>query len=162
MTIPRIFRLTFLLNFIKLFYKIFPRRAVEDASRRLAANRNITLNVYTGTYGVASLENVEGKSQEIYLDMVNKQVPVPKLFYKILISAKTQAGIAIVCANNIHITMDEILESYVICEDISDEIKYIKWRKKDIRRGYCYACRVNEFLEKVPHLKGIEVENLLI
>lgn len=111
---------------------------------------------------MTTLENVNGKSQEIYLDMVNKQVPVPKLFYKILINAKANSGIALVCANNVHITIDEIQKNYIICEDISDQIKYIKWRRKEIRRGYCYACRVNDFLVKVPHLNGIDVKNLLI
>lgn len=142
--------------------KLLKRRAVEDGSRRLAADRNITLDVYSGTHGVIELRNVKGKSQEIYLDMVNKQIPVPKLFYKILINAKANSGIALVCANNVHIKINEIQRNYIICKDISEEIKYIKWKKKEIRRGYCYACGVNDFLAKVPHLNDIYVKNLLI
>lgn len=141
--------------------KLF-RQRVEEASRNLARDRNLTLDVYTGTHGVIELPNVNGKSQEIYLDMVNKQIPVPKLFYKILINAKASSGIALVCANNVHIKINEIQRNYIICKDVSDEIKYIKWKKKEIRRGYCYACSVNDFLSKVPHLNDIHVKNLLI
>lgn len=147
---------------IQLIFNLHKRLAVEDGSRRLAADRNITLTVYTGTHGVIKLRNEEGKSTEIYLDMVHKQIPIPKLFYKILINAKANSGIALICVNNVHISIEEIHRDYVICEDISDDIKYIKWRKKEIRRGYCYACRVDEFLAKVPHLNSTFVKTLII
>ena len=94
--------------------------------------------------------------------MDNKQIPVPKLFYKILINLKENSGIAIVCANNVHITIDEIEDDYIICEDVSDKIKYIKWRRNEVRRGYCYACTVNDFLTKIPHLKDVQIKKLLI
>jgi hypothetical protein len=129
----------------------------------LAADRNITLDVFTGTHEVITMYNSESdEEEEIYLDMVNKQIPLPKFFYKILIDAKSMSGVVFVCANNIHITIDEIRRDYIICRDMSDEIKYIKWRRKDIKRGYCYACYVDEFLDKVPHLEGIFVNKLLL
>ncbi|KAG5680888.1 hypothetical protein PVAND_010367 [Polypedilum vanderplanki] len=137
-------------------------RAIEDGSRRLAADRNITLNVYTGTYGILSLRDSYGQAQNVYLDMVNKQVPVPKYFYKILFDAKGNSGTVFVCANNVYASKDEINRDYIICNDVSDEIKYINWKRKDTKRGYCYACHVDEFLEKVSHVKGLSVENLLI
>lgn len=139
------------------------RRAVEDGSRRLAADRNSTLTVYTGTHGILKLRALNGKFREIYLDMANKQIPVPKIFYKLLIDESKKSGIALVCVNNVHISIEEIRRDYVICEDVSDSIKYIKWRKADVKRGFCYACRVDEFLAKVPHVKNLlRVENLLI
>lgn len=107
------------------------------------------------------MSNSKGLQQNIYLDMDNKQIPVPKLFYKILINSKEKSGIAIVCANNVHITIDEIEEDYVICDDVADSIRYIKWKRKEVRRGYCYACNVNDFLDKVPHLKGVQTKKLL-
>lgn len=133
---------------------------MEDGSRRLAADRNITLNVYTGTHGIIAMNNSMGITENIYLDMVNKQIPVPKLFYKLLIDAEGSAGIAVVCANNIHTSIDEIKRDYIICEDVSDEIRYIKWKRTDVKRGYCYACHVNEFLEKIPHVNVTNAHNL--
>jgi hypothetical protein len=107
------------------------------------------------------MNNSKGLQEDIYLDMDNKQIPVPKLFYKILINSKENSGIAIVCANNVHITIEEIEKDYIICEDVSDKIKYIKWKKREVRRGYCYACNVDDFLVKVPHFKEVQIKKLL-
>lgn len=140
----------------------FVRRAVEDGSRRLAADRNITLEVYTGTHGVIKFNDTDGIAQEIYLDNDNKKVPVPKIFYKILIDKFRNAGIVLIGVNNPHVTMQEITRNYVVCNDVSHKIRYIKWRTTDIRRGYSYACEVNEFLKEVPHLENLHVKSLLI
>lgn len=140
----------------------FGRRAIEDGSRRLAADRNISLDVFTGTHGVLKLNDTDGVEQAIYLDAENERVPVPKIFYKILINTSENSGVVLIGVNNIHILKAEILKNYVVCDDVSEKIKYIKWRSKDIRRGYSYACTVNDFLKKVPHLSDITVNSLLI
>lgn len=140
----------------------FFRRAVEDGTRRLAAERNISLDVYTGTHGILRINDTDGTPQEIYLDVDNKKVPVPKVFYKLLIDRSNDSGIVLVGVNNPHISIQEILQDYVFCEnDISSQIKYIKWKPKDIRRGYSYACEVSDFLENVPHLFNVSVESIL-
>lgn len=109
------------------------------------------------------MKNIRGKSIELYLDMTEKQIPVPKYFYKILIDETSKLGIALICVNNVHVSIEDIQRHYIICEDISDDIKYLKWRRKEIRRGYCYACRVDEFLAKIPHFNATNVvKDLLI
>lgn len=100
------------------------------------------------------LNDTDGIPREIYLDADNKKVPVPKLFYKMLIDREMASGIVLIGVNNPHITLDEIQSNYIVCNDVSDMIRYIKWRPRDVRHGYCYACNVSDFLEKVPHLKG--------
>lgn len=154
--------MTITANGQKLIYNNASRRAVEDGSRRLAADRNISLDVFTGTHGVIKLNDTDGTEQEIYLDVDNKKVPVPKIFYKILIDKSRSSGVALIGVNNVHISLHEIHQNYVVCDDVSDEIKYIKWRPKDIRRGFSYACRVDDFLTAVPHLPGITVDSLLV
>ena len=136
--------------------------AVEDGSRRLAANRNIKLDVYTGTFGITTLKDINGIGQEIFLDINNKQVPVPKIFYKVLINRAARSGVVLIGVNNPHLTLKEIMKDYIICSDVSAKIHYINWRKEDIRRGYCYACEVNDFLKAVPHISSVDVQNLLI
>lgn len=108
------------------------------------------------------LNDTEGIAREIYLDDDNKKVPVPEIFYKILIDKSQKTGIVLIGINNPHVTMQEISRDYIMCNDVSHRIKYIKWRAGDIRRGFCYACEVNDFLEKVPHLKNLTVESLLV
>jgi hypothetical protein len=108
------------------------------------------------------MNDTEGVAREIFLDVDNKKVPVPKIFYKMLIDRTNDAGIVLVGVNNPHVSMREINRDYTFCEDVSDEITYIKWRRKDIRRGFSYACSVNDFLESVPHLFRVKVKSILI
>ncbi|CRK98271.1 CLUMA_CG011633, isoform A [Clunio marinus] len=169
---PQVFKKLFLLNYRKLkqelsnlFVFIFQWqsfnglnwRAIEDGSRRLAANRKKTFDVYTGTHGVMKLNDTDGNEQEIYLDPDNRKIPVPKIFYKILIDTSEKSGVALIGVNNPHISIEAIRRDYIVCNDISHQIKYIKWRPEDIRRGYSYACSVDDFLRNVPHLTNITV-----
>lgn len=136
--------------------------AVEMSSRRLAADRNINLDVFTGTFGVTQLRDESGTRQPIFLDFPNRQIPVPMLFFKILINQSNESGVVLIGVNNPHLTLSEILQDYVICNDVSDRIKYVNWQKDDIRRGYSYACEVNNLLSRVPFIPRINVRSLLV
>lgn len=89
-------------------------------------------------------------------------IPVPKLYYKILVDQKTKDGIVLIGVNNPYLTMQEIRQEYIICEDVGDRITWINWRKEDIQRGYSYACDVNDFFRTVKYLPHVEVKGLLI
>lgn len=128
----------------------------------MAADRNITLDVYTGTHGVLQFYDTDGEAQDIFLDTDDNKIPVPKVFYKILINKSNDSGVVLIGVNNPHVSKQEIRRDYLVCNDVSDKIKYIKWRPKDIRRGYSYACEVNDFLTNVPHLPNIAVRSLLV
>jgi DNA/RNA non-specific endonuclease len=136
--------------------------SVEISSRRLAADRNIVLDVYTGTFGRATFKDVFGIHRDIFLDYPSHQIPVPALYYKILVNQADRSGIVLLGVNNPHLTLSEIQKDFVICNDISDRINYVSWRREDLERGYGYACDVNEFLRKVPHIPGVVVKNLLV
>lgn len=62
--------------------------------RVLAANRNIVLDVYSGTHGVTQLKDISGNWQEIffYVNGATRQIPVPKIYYKILINKADNSG----------------------------------------------------------------------
>lgn len=79
-----------------------------------------------------------------------------------LIDKVDSSGVVLIGVNNPHLTLDEIKKDYIICTDVSDQINYINWQKDDIRRGYSYACDVNEFLKVVPQFSEIDVKSLLI
>lgn len=153
-----------------LFIKKFQRfnglnwEAVEDSSRKLAANRNIVLDVYTGTFGTLSLNDYYKNPKDIYLYVngLDRRIPIPRLYYKVLINKADGTGIVLIGVNNPHLTLDEIKKDFIICTDVSDMISYVNWKKDDISRGYSYACDVNEFLKIVPHFAEINVKSLLI
>lgn len=108
------------------------------------------------------LNDTDGIAQDIFLDNDDNKIPVPKVFYKILINKSNDSGVVLIGVNNPHASKAEIQRDYLICNDVSEQIKYIKWRPNDIRRGYSYACEVNDFLNNVPHLSNIAVRSLLV
>lgn len=136
--------------------------AVELSTRRLAAIRGITLDVYTGSYGVTHLWNESGDRRQIFLGWPASQISVPMLYYKIIIDRSASSGAVFLGVNNVHLSLSDILRDYVICKDVSSRIEYVNWIRTDIVRGYSYACEVNDFLRRVPHLQGIHVNNLLV
>ncbi|XP_023167674.2 uncharacterized protein LOC111597291 [Drosophila hydei] len=128
---------------------------VEDSVRKFVADENITVDCFTGTWGVSTLPDAEGVSQELYLDFDennNGLIPVPKLYFRVIIDHETRKGIVLVGVNNPHIGLQEIEDDYIICPDISDQISWISWSKQDLKKGYSYACTVEDFIEIVKDL----------
>lgn len=130
---------------------------MEHGVRQLIADRNIIANIYTGTYGVLSFRDVMDEPQEIYFSNNNTMngtavVPVPKLFYKVVLTLDGTSGVAVIGVNNPFASIEEIESEYVICEDVADELSWFKWDRKNIVKGYTYACEVDEFVEVVKHL----------
>ena len=136
--------------------------SVEISSRRLAADRGITLETYTGTFGITRLRDVSNVWQQIFIDFPNRQIPVPQLYYKILVNRANNSGVVLLGVNNYHLTLAEILATYVICTDVSSRINYVTWQRTNLARGYGYACEVNDFLRRAPHIPGLSVANLLV
>ncbi|XP_059608101.1 uncharacterized protein LOC132255944 [Phlebotomus argentipes] len=134
---------------------------VESSVRRMVSQRNLYLELYTGTHGVLTLPDVNGQQQEIYLhfdENNNGQIPVPKLYYRVIYDRSTEKGIVLIGVNNIHVTLDEIeSQGYIVCEDVADEIDWINWDRSNLLLGYSYACEVNEFKQVVGHLPDIKV-----
>ncbi|XP_030238691.1 uncharacterized protein LOC108652332 isoform X1 [Drosophila navojoa] len=128
---------------------------IEDSVRKFVAAENITVDCYTGTWGVSTLPDAEGVPQELYLDFdenSNGLIPVPKLYFRVIIDRDSRRGIVLLGVNNPHIGMEEIEEDYIICPDIGDQINWISWTRKDLQKGYSYACTVEDFIETVQDL----------
>lgn len=129
---------------------------VESGIREFVAQRNIVAEMFTGTFGVLELKDVNGDYQSIYLSLDsnnNKQLPVPRLYYKVIFDTNTHRGIAIIGVNNPHVTPEEFASNrYTLCNDVSHLINWIGWNQSDVELGYTYACDVNEFARVVQHL----------
>jgi DNA/RNA non-specific endonuclease len=119
--------------------------------------------VYSGTTGVTRLADTSSVLREIFL-YVNgntRQIPVPKLYYKIIVNLADSSGAVFIGVNNPHLTLAEIQRDYIICTDYSSQINYITWQKDNIERGYSYVCTVADFLRVVPHV-SLNVSRLLV
>lgn len=128
---------------------------MEISLKSFVLKRNIDVDVYTGTDGIVSYADVKGKYQPIYMsvsDPKRPRIPVPKLYYKVVVAPALKSGIVLIGVNDPHASKDRIQSEYVLCPDISDQINYITWNRKNITAGYSYACTVDQFTKVVKHL----------
>ncbi|XP_064545145.1 uncharacterized protein LOC135433117 [Drosophila montana] len=142
---------------------------VEVTARRLVARLGLSVNVYTGTYGVMPLPNVAQTTFHLATDInCNGVLAVPLLYYRLLIDRKYPSrGLALVGVNNPSATLSQILESYMICDPVDLELvpSFFRWlQAEDLRKGYLYACRVSDLAKAVGHLPPelAEVNELLV
>lgn len=136
-------------------------KTLEENLRDFASKQKLDLIVYTGTYGISTLPHEEtGEEIPLFLHVVNgtgTAIPVPKFFWKFVYDPKAKRGTVFVGTNNPYKSKKE-----EICEDISDSIKWLTWKKDDQIAGYSYACGVEDFRKVVSFLPEHEVKGLLI
>ncbi|XP_055855488.1 uncharacterized protein LOC129918788 [Episyrphus balteatus] len=139
-------------------------KVVEENVRKWVAKKKMNVICYTGIYGVTKLPNEKGVETPIYLDYDknnNGLMPVPMLYYRVVIEPSTKRGVVLLGVNNPYLTMDQIKKNYIICKDISDKLDFLSWKKDDLKAGYSYACEVNDFAKKTPFLPKFDVKSLL-
>lgn len=139
---------------------------IEIGIKQFVADKNIVVDAYTGTFETTTLKDEAGIDHEIYIyvDPTNpntKLIPVPKIYYKILVDRKSQDGIVLIGVNNPYLTLSEIQNDYLFCKDVGDKVNWINWNRKNISLGYSYACDVNDFFKVVKHLPHVQVKGLL-
>ncbi|ALC43684.1 CG3819 [Drosophila busckii] len=138
---------------------------VEDGVRGWVTKNKKYVECWTGVWGVTTLPNKDGRQTDLYLAYDkngNGLIPVPKIYFRVVIEPSTRKGIVFVGVNNPHLSLAEIKRDYVLCNDVSDRVNYINWKKTDINAGYSYACEVAEFRKKVTHLPEFSVSGLLV
>ncbi|XP_011186392.2 uncharacterized protein LOC105214582 [Zeugodacus cucurbitae] len=128
---------------------------VEDGVRRYASTQALDLDCYTGIWGISTLPDVNGVQRELYLafdENNNGLIPVPKIYFRVVIDRKTRKGIVLIGVNNPHASLEEIQRDYVICKDVGKRINWISWDKENLKNGYSYACGVEDFISVVKDL----------
>lgn len=124
---------------------------IEQQLRKYAKNNHFRLEVWTGTYGIATLPHKKNGQVDLYLGNTQKTIPVPALFWKLFHDPKSNECIVLITLNNPYQPDNSIQE---ICDDISPNISWLKWteeKKKNKERGYSYACYYKKFRETVPY-----------
>ncbi|XP_018788164.1 PREDICTED: uncharacterized protein LOC108968529 [Bactrocera latifrons] len=144
---------------------------LEESVRGSVQKFKQTVTCYTGTVGVMQLRTVSGNIPRPYYLSYDKNnnglLPVPALYFRIIVSADGRAGIVLLGTNDPFATMREIHEEYVICTDVREQVPWLKWmrnREETLKSGYLYACRVDEFIKVVPILSAelADVAELLV
>lgn len=136
----------------------------EDGVRSMVTKRQIGLDCYTGTFGVTTLPDKSGNQTELYLykNGTTKQIPVPKIYFRILQERITKKAIVLVGVNNPHLALEEIQKDYIFCPDISDKVTYVTWDTTNIIKGYSYACEYSEFKKVVTHIPNLDVSGVFL
>lgn len=134
---------------------------LEDYMKRYVARKNIDTEIYTGTHGIVTYKDVDGVQQKIYLSSTadSQKIPVPKIYYKVVIDTRNKAGIVFIGVNDPYATDEEIQKDYTYCRNVIDKVNYIPWNKSNRMMGYMYACSVKEFVKAIgdlPHLPPID------
>ncbi|ALC44665.1 CG14120, partial [Drosophila busckii] len=128
---------------------------IESSVRKFVATENITVDCYTGTWGVSRLPDFEGTPRELYLDFDennNGLIPVPMLYFRVIIARETREGIVLIGVNNPYASLADIQKEYILCEDIGHQLSWVGWMKEDLHEGYSYACTVEDFTAVVKDL----------
>lgn len=134
---------------------------VEMDSRTYASTNNVTLQLWTGTYGIATLPHQSTKKDiELYL-YVNgnaRGIPVPAIYWKVVYNPTNKKGIVLIGLNNPY---EKNVSKHEICKDISSNISWLKWNRTSINYGYSYACSIPDFQQVVRYAPNITVSGLL-
>lgn len=133
---------------------------IESKLREKAERRNWELSIFTGTYGILTLKNHKDEPTEVHLMPTKKRLPIPKIFFKIVIRGGIQStkGAVYIGVNDPHATVAEIRgtdDANLLCRDVSHEIRFHDWpsnERSDVGKGFIYACRVSEFVTNIPSL----------
>ncbi|XP_030758978.1 uncharacterized protein LOC115884515 [Sitophilus oryzae] len=126
-----------------------------------AAKNNVSLQVWTGGYGIATLPHETTGSEVplyLYVSGNTRLIPVPLLYWKVVYNPITQRGVALIGVNNPYITWNEIDQ---FCFDQSERLTWLNWRKDDQSRGLSWACTVTAFRRIVQSMPEIEIRGLL-
>lgn len=133
--------------------------AVESGVRNFIADRNLECEIYTGVHGVLSLRDQNGVFRELFLDFDSQGrglIPVPALYYKVVLHRPTNRGIVFIGVNNPHATSADITNRHTICSDVSHNVNWITWTtpvgRTSILRGFSYMCTVADFRRVVTNL----------
>lgn len=133
---------------------------IEDNLKRFIKRIDRRAEVYTGTHGVMKYEGVE---LFLYIDKFNDiyKIPVPRIFYKIVVVPSLNEGIVIIGINYPFVTNADLDGEYNYCKDISRDVDIPRSPNQYHRpSGYMIACKVQDFMtnkrmiDEAPFIKN--------
>ncbi|XP_072749101.1 salivary protein Tsal2A-like isoform X2 [Anoplolepis gracilipes] len=134
--------------------------SLEDSVRRFAASRRLDLDVYTGVHGQMTMEDIRGKQQPVHLYAEGAIVPAPKFYWKVIYDPLSKRGTAFVGLNDPFVK--SVTDDIYLCMDISEKIKWLNWRPRNITAGISYACSIADLRKTVPMVPVLDVISILI
>lgn len=137
---------------------------VEFAVRKIVDTIENDLIIFTGVHGTMGYKNNILYIFDDKNESTEKQkIPVPEIFYKMVINEKAMEGIVIIGVNDIFASATTI-NRYIHCNDVSEKNVFINNyinsnERKNIQHGYIYACNISDFLKgfKMDHYHEFKI-----
>ena len=126
-------------------------KALESATRNLAANRASTFTTYTGGFDILKLPNSQGEDTPIYLAADKKNnslIPVPKYYWKVVHDPLRNQATAFVTFNNPHLS--DVNAEDIFCKDVCDQLSWVTWQRRKIPSGYTFCCTAQALSDAIP------------
>ena len=115
------------------------------------------LTIYTGTFGICTLADVNGVQQPIYLafdENNNGLIPVPKYYWKLIHDPVSNTATAVLGINNPH---NNVVPEDVICPDVCAEVPWVTWTLTDVYKGYTFCCTAAELYKAINFAPNLDV-----
>ena len=129
--------------------------------RTLAISRDAELTIYTGTFGVTTLADVNGVQQPIYLafdENNNGLIPVPKYYWMLVHDTAANTATAVFGINNPH---NRVTAEDVLCPSVCDQIPWVDWSLTDVVKGYTFCCTAADLYKAVDYAPNLDVPLLI-
>lgn len=123
--------------------------SLEKQLRTFITGLGHRAEVYTGTHGIMKHKGVE---LYLYINKNTKKLPVPKIFYKIVIVHSLKKAIVFIGVNNPLVTDRELKNEYKYCTDISNKLPMVfftKDQRNNAKSGVMTVCEIGDFLNNL-------------
>ena len=130
---------------------------LENEIRNQAIGRDIDLTIYTGTFGITTLADINGVQQEIYLafdENKNGLIPAPKYFWKLIYHPATNNATAVVGINNPYAI---VRPEDIFCQSVCAEIPWVNWGLTNVKNGYTFCCTAADLHKAIDFAPDIDV-----
>lgn len=107
--------------------------------------------IIVGVYQTSTLPDADtGVATELFLSVCNnnRAVPVPKYFWKLAYDQNSGKGAVFIGSNEYY----HQSRPNNICADVSGSMQWLRWKKNEGKKGYSYACTIDDFKNVVQFL----------
>lgn len=133
-------------------------KALETAVRNLASGRMADFTIYTGTFGILTLADVQGRQKPITL--ADGKIHVPKYYWKVIHDPASGKATAVVGINNPYLTT--ITGADVFCPDVCNQVTWIKFERTRMSSGYTFCCTLQSLRKIISYSPDLGNLPLLI
>lgn len=136
-------------------------RFLEEGIRDEAFNRQLDLTVYTGTFSVMTLADINNVQQPIYLafdENNNGLIPAPKYYWKLIHDPISNTATAVIGINNPH--LNPVEEEDIICPNVCDQVPWVNeaiFSLTDITKGYTFCCTAADLHKAISYAPDMDV-----